>query len=62
VRSEVKVSSILQIISPLEAVGKKLDNDSKKKLIESNFFSVKSVWVWDIEKRKLLPKIGAKKK
>jgi hypothetical protein len=62
VRSEVKVSSIFQIISPLEAVGKKLDNDSKKKLIESNFFSVRSVWVWDIEKKKLLPKISAKKK
>jgi hypothetical protein len=55
VRADVKVSSILQKISPLEAVGKKLDIDSRKKLIESKFSTLKH-WVWDIEKKKIFSK------
>jgi hypothetical protein len=59
-RSEVNVSALMLKISPAEALAKKLNNESKKKLIEVKIPTLKNVWVWDIEKRRLLAKKGKK--
>jgi hypothetical protein len=59
-RSEVNVSALMLKISPAEALAKKLNKDSKKKLIEVKIPTLKNVWVWDIEKRRLLAKKGKK--
>ncbi len=55
-RSEVNVSALMLKISTAEALVKKLNNNSKKKLIEVKILTLKNVWVWDIETRRLLEK------
>jgi hypothetical protein len=59
-RSEVKVSALMLKISPAEALAKKLTNESRKKMIDSKIPTLKNVWIWDIEKRKLMPKKNRK--
>jgi hypothetical protein len=60
VTSEVSVSSLLRKISPAEARSKKLNWESKKKIVASKFPTLKNLWALDYDSKSLVAKAEAK--
>jgi hypothetical protein len=60
VTSEVSVSSLLRKISPAEARSKKLNWESKQKIVASKFSTLKNLWALDFDSKSLVAKAEAK--